>query len=98
MKLTQLAAQPQLIKIEINDEDVIAKYGEALEFWIYDRQPIEEFIKMATLRTEDFGQLVKVVNEMVLDETGNTICKDGLAFPNAIMTKIISKVVDTLGK
>jgi hypothetical protein len=98
MKLTQLAAQPQLIRLELDDEDVIAKYGESLEFWILDRQPLEDFIKMATLKTEDFGQLVAVVNAMILDEEGNTICRDGLTFPNAIMTKIIGKVVETLGK
>ena len=98
MKLTQLAAKPQLIRVELDDEETKLTYGESLEFWIWDRQPIDQFIKMATMKGENFGELVKLVNEMVLDEEGKTIATDGMTFPNSIMTKIIAKVVDTLGK
>ena len=42
MKLSQLAAKPTLIKLELDDEDVVKEYGEPLEFWIHDRQPIEK--------------------------------------------------------
>lgn len=98
MKLTQLAAKPQLIKIELNDEDIIKEYGEALEFWIWDRQPIDKFVRLAQMRPEEFGDLLKAVNEMVLDEEGNPIMNDEITLPTNIMTKVIGKVVETLGK
>lgn len=98
MKLSQLAAKPQLIKITIEDEEIVKEFGESLEFWTWDRQPMDKFVKLATLKTEDFGALVEAVNEMVLDEQGNRIVTDDLTLPTNVMTKVIGKVVETLGK
>lgn len=97
MKLSQLAAKPTLIKLELNDEDIIKEYGEPLEFWIYDRQPIDKFIEMATVGNENYGEMIRMVNSMVMDEDGTVIAKDGLVFPSKIILKIINKVVETLG-
>ena len=98
MKLTQLLAKPQLIRIELNDEDTIKEYGEALEFWILDRQPMEKFIQFAQMKPEDFAEMVQAVNSMVLDEQGEVVIKDGLTLPTGVMTKVIGKVIETLGK
>jgi len=98
MKLTQLAAKPKLVKIELNDEDVIKEYGEPLEFWIWDRQPMDKYVRLAQMKGDNLGELVNTVNEMILDEDGNIIIKDGIVLPTTIMTKVISKVVETLGK
>tara|TARA_R110000868_G_scaffold69724_4_gene204912 strand:- start:639 stop:935 length:297 start_codon:yes stop_codon:yes gene_type:complete len=98
MKLTQLAAKPQLIRIELNDDEVIKEYGEPLEFWIYDRQPMAQFIKLAQMKQEDFSDLVDAVNSMVLDEDGSPVVKDDLILPTTIMGKVVTKVVETLGK
>ena len=54
LKLTQLAAKPQLVKITIDDESIKEKYGDELEFWIYDRQPIDKFIKIYFIQ-QKFG-------------------------------------------
>jgi hypothetical protein len=98
MRLTQLAAKPKLVKIIIDDEDVVKEYGESLEFHIWDRQPMDKFVKLAQMKAEDFGDLVEAVNSMVLDEEGNPVLKDDLMLPTNIMTKVIGKVVETLGK
>jgi hypothetical protein len=98
MKLTQIAAKPQLIKMILDDEDVVKEYGESLEFFIYDRQPMDKFIRLAQMKGEDLSELIAAVNEMVLDEDGATILKDGLVLPTNVMTKVIGKVVETLGK
>ena len=98
MKLTQLAAKPQLVKVEIADEDVVKEFGEALEFYIWDRQPMDKFIRLAQMKGEDMSELIAAVNDMVLDEEGNAIIKEGLVLPTNVMTKVIGKVVETLGK
>jgi hypothetical protein len=98
MKLTQLAAKPQLVKIEITDEDVVKEFGESLEFWIWDRQPMDKFIRLAQMKGEDMSELIAAVNDMVLDEEGAPVVKDGLVLPTNVMTKVIGKVVETLGK
>ena len=98
MKLNQLAAKPQLVKIELNDEDVIKEFGEPLEFWIWDRQSMDKYIRLAQMKGENMIELIEAVNEMVLDEEGNPIVKDGLVLPTNLMTKVIGRVVETLGK
>jgi len=98
MKLTQLAAKPQLVKITLDEEDVIKQYGEPLEFWIYDRQPLDKFIRLAQMQADNFADLVMAINEMVLDEEGNKIITEELTLPTNVMTKVIGKVVETLGK
>jgi hypothetical protein len=99
MKLTQLVAKPQLVKITIDDEATIKDFGEAVEFWIYDRQPMEDFVKLATMsNTENMGSIVEIVNGMVLDEAGNKVMNDGMTLPTGIMIKVVGKVIETLGK
>lgn len=98
MKLTQLAAKPQLVRIELTDESIIKQFGEPLEFWIWDRQPMDKFIRLAQMKGEDMGELIEAVNNMVLDEEGQPVVKDGLVLPTDIMTKVIGRVVETLGK
>ena len=98
MKLTQLAAKPRLVKILLDDEDTVTEYGEPIEFWVYDRQPLERFISMASMRAEDFASLVRVVNDMVLDEQGQPVLKAEETLPTPVMTRVINKVVETLGK
>jgi hypothetical protein len=98
MKLTQIAAKPQLIKITLDDSETVTEFGEALDFWIYDRQPMAQFVRLAQMKSENFGDLVEVINTMVLDEDATPVVKDGLTLPTHVMTKVISKVVETLGK
>ena len=98
MKLTQLSAKPQLIKISIDDEDTVKEFGEALDFWIYDRQPLDQFVKLAQMKSENFGDLIEVVNAMVLDEEGERVLQGENMLPTNVMTKVIGKVVETLGK
>jgi hypothetical protein len=96
--LTQLAAKPQLIKITLNDPAIIEKYEDELEFYIYDRQPIEKFIKIATTMNTDYTSAVGMMNDLILNEDGSQVCKDGLVLPSDVMSLAIQKVIEQLGK
>ena len=97
MKLSQLAAKPTLIKLELDDEDTVKEYGEPLEFWVFDRQPIESYVRMATVGENSPGEMIRMINNMVMDEHGEIIAKDDMVFPGKVMTRILTKVVETLG-
>jgi len=98
MKLTQLAAKPQLIKITLNDEEIVKNYGDELEFWIYDRQDLETFSKLAMLDSREFDKLAGMINKMILNEDGKPVVQGDLVLPADVMMKAIQKVVDVLGK
>lgn len=98
MKLSQLAAKPQLVKITLDDEALKDKYGDELEFYVHDRQPLDQFIKMATASQNDYPTLIRLVNDLVLDEEGKPVVTEGHALPNDVMMAVIGAVVERLGK
>jgi hypothetical protein len=98
MKLAELAAEPKLIKIILDDEDLVKKYNEPLEFWIWDRQPIDSYMRMAKSTTDNFDDIVTAVNEMILDEEGKRIMEGNVMLPTNVLMKAFTKVIETLGK
>tara|TARA_R110002020_G_scaffold475648_1_gene711503 strand:- start:2589 stop:2894 length:306 start_codon:yes stop_codon:yes gene_type:complete len=99
-QLKELATKPQLIKVTLDDKDTIKDYPEGLEFYVWDKQPLEHFIKIAT-STQDssnYPEMVELCAAMVLDEEGAPVMQDGLILPGAIMLKCVNKVVEQLGK
>jgi hypothetical protein len=99
MKLSQLAAKPQLIKLEINDADTVKEFGEPIEFWTWDRQPLETFMKLANQGdNQNAGGMIDVVRTLILDENGKEVIKGDVMLPSTVLIRVISKIVETLGK
>lgn len=98
MKLSQLAAKPQLTKITIDDEDVVKEFGETIEFWTWDRQPLDTFMKLATASNTDPKAMFEIVRTLILDETGKEVVGGDNMLPSNILLKAIAKIVDLLGK
>ena len=98
MKLAQLAAKPQLIKIELNDTEIVEEFGEALEFWTWDRQPLETFMKLANSKENDTLGMIEIVRTLILDESGKEIITKDIMLPSHVLIRVIAKIVETLGK
>lgn len=98
MKLTKIAAKPQLVKVELDDAEIQAEYGESLEFWTWDRQPLDTFMKLASAEQKNFGNVVDVIRTLILDEDGKEVIEKDAVLPSNIMIKVIGKVVELLGK
>ena len=98
VNLKTLAAKPQLIKIVLDTEEIKEQYGDELEFYIYDRQPIDKFIKIASTMNTDYTGAVTMMNDLILDEDGKPVCNDGLVLPSGVMSMAIQKVIEHLGK
>jgi len=98
MKLKDIAKEPQLIKILLDNEIILEEYGEALEFWTWDRQPITNFIKLANMNTGDMEQMMTAVKTLILDEDGKEILGEKSVLPNKVMIEVIQKVTEKLGK
>lgn len=98
MKLSQLAAKPQLIKLELNDEEIVKEFSEPLEFWTWDRQPLDTFMKLASSSQNDAKGMVEIVRTLILDEQGKEIITKDTMLPSHILLKVIGKIVEMLGK
>ncbi len=98
MKLNQLTAKPQLIKIILDDEDTIKEYNEPVEFWTWDRQPMEVFIKLAQATEKEMSSVINIVKDLILDESGKSILTADVMLPTKILMRAIGKVTQTLGE
>lgn len=98
MKISQLASKPQLIKLTIDDKAIVKEFGESVEFWTWDRQPLEVFMKLASSSQNNPAEIIDVVRTMILDEEGKQVITGDNMLPTAVLIRIISKIVETLGK
>jgi hypothetical protein len=98
MKINQIASKPQLIKVTLDDKDTVKELGESLDFWTWDRQPLDKFMKLAQVKNDNPSEIIDVVKELILDEDGKVVIQGDVMLPTQILIRIISKVVETLGK
>ena len=97
MKLSDLSQKPKLIKIIINSEKIVEKYGEELEFHIYDRQPLDVFTKLANAK-EDTAGITELIQNMILDENGKPVVADGNILPLDVIMEAVTLITNELGK
>jgi len=97
MKLSELSQKPKLIKILIDKDSIVEKYGEELEFHIYDRQPLDVFTKLANAK-EDTAGVTELIQEMILDEDGQPVVKDGNVLPLDVIMEAVTLITSELGK
>ncbi len=97
MNITELAKEPTLVKITLDDEFVTERYGDAIEFWVWDRQPIDKYVQMAQ-GNQDVGQVMTVAKDMILDEKGKPVINGKVTLPGDVAFRALTKVIETLGK
>lgn len=98
MKISQLSAKPQLVEVIIDDEAIVKEYGEAITLYTWDRQPIEVFLKLASLKEANTAQILDVARDLILDEKGQVVLKDGVTLPTDVLIAAMTKVTELLGK
>lgn len=98
MKINQIASKPQLIKVVLDDADTVKELGEELEFWTWDRQPLDKFMRLASIKEDNPADIIGIIKTMILDEQGNEVIKDDVMLPTQILIRIIARLTETLGK
>jgi hypothetical protein len=98
MKLSDLAKKPQLVKVIIEDEDIVKEFGEPLEFYTWDRQPMNTFLKLASVDQTNTASIFDAVRELVLNEDGTPVLSGEVSLPTMVMMRVITRVVEGLGK
>ena len=98
MKLSQIAKEPTLIELQLDDKETVKAFGEPLVFYTWDRQPMDVFMRLANLEQKNTGDLINVVKTLILDEEGKTVLNDKNMLPTSVLMKAIAKVTEQLGK
>jgi hypothetical protein len=98
MKLSQLVAKPQLIMITLDDPDTIKEHNEPVEFYTWDRQPMDIFMKLANATEGNVTGIITIVKELILDEHAKPILTGENMLPVSLLMRAIGKVTEALGK
>lgn len=98
MKLKDIAAEPKLIPVVLDDEDTLKEYNEPLEFYTWDRQPMTTFIKLAESNSTQFANMVEVMRDLILDEQGKPVMTGNQVLPSKILMRAMTKLTEILGK
>lgn len=96
--IAQLAAKPQLIKITLASEEILKNHGEEVDFWTWDRQPLDVFMKLASANPEDQASLVNVLRTLILDEHGKQVISGDAMLPTDILVAAMQEITKLLGK
>ena len=101
MKLTELTSEPKLIEVLIDDADTVKEFGEALSFHTWDRQPMDVFMKLASVSSadgQDTSAMIDIVKTMILDEDGKPIMTGKTVLPMHVLLRVITTITEMLGK
>lgn len=98
MKLNQLTAKPQLVKMTLDDGEIMREYGEPVEFYTWDRQPMDVFMKLATATEGNVSGIIGIVKDLILDENAKPILVGDNMLPTKVLMRAIAKVTESLGE
>jgi len=98
MELSKIATKPQLIKRTLDDEDIVKEFGESLEFYTWDRTPIDQFMKLASVDKDNYTSVLDAVTGLIMDKEGKPIITKETSLPNNVLMKVVTVVVEGLGK
>ena len=100
MQIEKLAAKTQLITIELNNQDLVKKYGESITFHTWDRQPMDTFMQLANVNdgSSKPGDIIKLVKDFILDKDGKPIITKDNTLPTDVLILAVGAIVERLGK
>jgi hypothetical protein len=98
MKINQLAAKPQLVKLTLDGEDVVAEFGETVDIWTWDRQPLDVFMKLARADQNNYGDMVDILKSLILGEDGKPVIHDDVTIPTKVLIAAMTAITNMLGK
>lgn len=96
MDLKKLATKPNLEKITLDQQTIVDLYGEPLEFYMYDRQDLPTYLRLAQLKDDQF-EMFELIKHLILDEQGKAVLQDGEMLPVDVMVKVLEAAIQKLG-
>ena len=100
MQLSKLATEPTLKKLTLDEDKLVEKYGEPLEFYIYVRLPLDEYMELAetmSAETLDFQKIITFSKNLMLDDNGKPVVQGKKVLPNDVALAAMNKVASELG-
>lgn len=98
MKLSELAKKPKLIELTISKQELVEKYGDELTFFMYDRQSLDIFTKLANATQDNVGEYMTILKDIIVNEDGQPVMDGEMVLPIDVLTEAMSLIGERLGK
>ena len=99
MDIKSLARKPQLIKVELDDKEIVESYGEPITFWMKDYVDLSTYFDFFRVQNEKDGEeLAVILRKLILNEKGEPALGPEDQLPIDITVATLVKVNETLGK
>lgn len=98
IKLSSLKAKPSLVEKLINEPEVLEAFGGPIQFWTWDRLPLDVYMTLADGDSNDIRSRFEIAKDLILDEQGNKMLSGDEVFTPGVMTLVVSEVFSEMGK
>jgi hypothetical protein len=96
--IKEFARKPELIRIELDAEDVVAEFGDTVVFYMKDYVDVSTYFDFYRSQTDNPGGLNSVLKKLVLNAEGQPVMGDDQALPATLAIGALSKISEHLGK
>lgn len=99
MDISKFAKKPELIKVEIDDEDIVKEYGDSITFYIYDNVDISTYFDFYKVQQEQDGiKLQALMRKIILKEDATPALAADEMLPMDLTLAALVKINENLGK
>ena len=99
MDISKFAKKPELMKVEIDDEDIVKEYGDSITFYIYDNVDISTYFDFYKVQQEQDGvKLQALMRKIILKEDATPALAADEMLPMDLTLAALVKINENLGK
>ena len=99
MDISKFAKRPTLTQITLDEAEIVATYGEAIEFHMLDQMSISTYFEFYRLQQEENSdKLNDLIRKIILKEDGTPALAEGEIFPVDLTLGLLVKINEFLGK
>lgn len=99
MNIQQFAKKPELIKIVIDQQELIDAYGSEINFWIFDSIDINTYFDFFKSQADSDGEkLNDLMRKLIRNEQGEICIPEGHILPVDLAIASLTAINETLGK
>jgi len=96
--IKEFARKPELIRVELDTQDIREEFGDSVVFYMKDYVDISTYFDFYRSQTDNPGGLNTVLQKLVLNESGQPVIGPDETLPAALAIGALSKISEHLGK
>lgn len=99
MNIQQFAKKPELIKILIDEPEILSNYDEPISFWIYDNVDINTYFDYFKSQSDGDGEKIYgILRKLIKDEQGQPCIPEDHILPVDLAIASLTAINQRLGK